>query len=167
MYYLEFFSELYRRKIKYLLVGGLSVNLYGVPRVTQDIDIIISLDKENILNLVSLLKNLNYIPRLPVNPEDLADPQKREAWIREKNLTAFSFYHQKEHYKVVNIVLVHPLDFLKAYHQKTVKFAKDVEIYLVSLDDLISMKTHSGRDQDKSDIDLLKRMKSLEGIDNE
>jgi hypothetical protein len=46
MYYFEILKELFDRKIDYLIVGGLAVNLYGVPRVTQDIDIIISFDNE-------------------------------------------------------------------------------------------------------------------------
>ena len=68
---------------------------------------------------------------------------------------------------MVNIVLVHPLDFSKAYQRKTIKCAKDIEIYLVSLDDLITMKMQSGRDQDISDINLLKRIRELEGLNNE
>ena len=51
MYYFDILKEFFDRKIDYLIVGGLAVNLYGVPRVTQDIDIIIALDKENIFKL--------------------------------------------------------------------------------------------------------------------
>lgn len=39
MYYFEILERLYKSRVRYLVVGGLSVNLYGVPRVTQDIDI--------------------------------------------------------------------------------------------------------------------------------
>ena len=46
MYYFDVLGELYRKKIRYLVVGGLAINLYGVPRVTQDIDIIVAPDKE-------------------------------------------------------------------------------------------------------------------------
>lgn len=52
MFYFEILEGLYNNKIKYLIVGGLAVNLYGIPRVTQDIDIILSMDKENILKKV-------------------------------------------------------------------------------------------------------------------
>ena len=30
---------LYDCKIKYILVGGLAINLYGIPRTTIDVDI--------------------------------------------------------------------------------------------------------------------------------
>lgn len=159
MFYLEILEGLYKNEIRYLIVGGLSVNLYGVPRVTQDIDLIISMERENILKVISLLKNLDYLPRLPVIPDDMADPGKVRDWIENRNLKAFSFYHKKESYKVVDIVLDHPLDFKKAFEMRTVKHVKDIEIYLASIDDVIKMKEFSGRGQDLSDIEMLKRVR--------
>ena len=159
MYYFEILEELFNCKIEYLIVGGLAVNLYGVPRVTQDIDIIIAFDKENIFELNRVFRRLGYIPRLPgVDPEELADPVVREDWIANKNLKAFSFYHTKDVYKAVDIVLVHPLDFAKAFQNKTIKKAQGIAINLVSVDDLITMKSFSGRQQDLSDIELLKKI---------
>ena len=164
MYYFEILEGLYERKIRYLIVGGLSVNLYGVPRVTQDIDIIISTDRENILKIITLLKNQGYVPRLPVNPEDLAESDKVKDWVENRNLKAFSFYNKKDNYKVVDILLVHPLDFEESFKNRTVKRVKDIEIYLASIDDLIETKKFSGRAQDISDIKMLKKArKYLEG----
>ena len=37
MFYFEVFKAFYQEKIKYLVVGGLAVNLHGVPRITYDI----------------------------------------------------------------------------------------------------------------------------------
>ena len=78
--------------------------------------------------------------------------------IANKNLKAFSFYHTKDTYKAVDIVLVHPLDFAKSFQKKTTKKAQGIVINLVSLDDLIKMKSFSGRQQDLSDIELLKKV---------
>lgn len=160
MYYFEILEGLYKRDVRYLIVGGLSVNLYGVPRVTQDIDIVIAMSKENIFKITSLLKKLGYIPRLPVNPEDLANPRNVKDWIETKNLKAFSFYHKKDNYKVVDIVLVHPLDFEKSFINRTIKKARDIDIYLASIDDIIKMKEFSGRSQDLSDIAMLKKVRN-------
>ncbi|QII13968.1 hypothetical protein KsCSTR_45890 [Candidatus Kuenenia stuttgartiensis] len=159
MYYFEILEGLYKRDVRYLIVGGLSVNLYGVPRVTQDIDIVIAMSKENILKITSLLKESGYIPRLPVNPEDLANPENVKDWIETKNLKAFSFYHKKDNYKVVDIVLVHPLDFEKSFINRTIKKAMDIDIYLASIDDIIKMKEFSGRSQDLSDIAMLRKVR--------
>ncbi|MBI5678210.1 MAG: hypothetical protein HZC52_06925 [Planctomycetes bacterium] len=159
MYYFEILEGLYKSKVKYLIVGGLSVNLYGVPRVTQDIDIVIAMDRENVLKITSLLKELGYVPRLPVSPDDLANPDKVKDWIENKNLKAFSFYHKNENYKVLDIVLVHPLDFEKSFKNRTVKRAKDIDIYLASIDDVVKMKEFSGRPQDLSDIEMLNKVR--------
>ncbi|MDN3512968.1 MAG: hypothetical protein NG747_01055 [Candidatus Brocadia sp.] len=159
MYYFEILEGLYKSKVRYLIVGGLSVNLYGVPRVTQDIDIVIAMNRENVLKITSLLKELCYVPRLPVSPDDLANPDKVKDWIENKNLKAFSFYHKNENYKVVDIVLVHPLDFEKSFKNRTVKRAKDTDIYLASIDDIVKMKEFSGRPQDLSDIEMLNKVR--------
>ena len=161
MYYFEVLEALYRNKVKYLIVGGLAVNLYGVPRVTQDIDLIISTSRSNIAKLLTVLKNLGYIPRLPVDPSQLAEPDKVKDWTRNKNLKAFSFHHKKDNFRVVDIVLVHPLDFEQSFKNKTIKKVKDVKIYLVSIDDLIKTKEKSGRAQDLSDIELLRKAKKF------
>lgn len=159
MYYFEVMEALYKNKVEYLIVGGLAVNLYGVPRVTQDIDLIISTSKSNIVKINAVLKSLGYVPRLPVNPEDLADSDKVKDWIENKNLKAFSFYHKRDNYKVVDIVLVHPLDFEKSFENKTVKKVKGIEIYLASIDDIIKTKEFGGRTQDFSDIEMLKKVR--------
>jgi hypothetical protein len=159
MYYFEILEGLYKGNVRYLLADGLSVNLYGIPRVTQDIDIVIAMDKENVLKLTSLLKESGYVPRLPVSPDDLANPDKVKDWIENKNLKAFSFYHKKDNYKVIDIVLVHPLDFEMSFKNRTVKKAKDIDIYLASIDDLIKMKEFSGRTQDLSDIEMLNKVR--------
>jgi len=159
MYYFEVLKALYKSKVKYLIVGGLAVNLYGVPRLSQDIDIILSTDRENIFKVTSLLENLGYAPRLPVGPKDLSNPDKVKYWIEHKNLKAFSFYHKKDNYKVIDLLLFHNLNFEKSFENKTVKKVKDIEIYLPSIDDLIKMKEFSGRTQDISDVELLKKVK--------
>ena len=159
MYYFEILEGLYKSKVRYLIAGGLAVNLYGVPRVTQDIDIVIAMSKENVLKITSLLKELGYVPRLPVSPDDLANPDKVKDWIENKNLKAFSFYHKNENYKVLDIVLVHPLDFEKSFKNRTVKRAKDIDIYLASVDDVVKMKEFSGRPQDLSDIEMLNKVR--------
>ena len=95
MFYIDLLEQLYHHHVKYLIVGGLAVNLYGVPRVTQDIDIIVFITPDNIRKFNQILKGLDYIPRLPVNPDDIANPDILKEWVENKNLKAFSFYHRE------------------------------------------------------------------------
>ncbi|MFX1537227.1 MAG: hypothetical protein ACFFDI_23720 [Promethearchaeota archaeon] len=117
--------------------------------------------KSNIKKLNSVLKELNYIPRLPINPDDLMNPEIVITWIKDRNLKDFSFYHKTDDYKGVDIVLVHPLDFTKAFERRITKKINNTEIYLVSIDDLITMKAVSGRSQDSSDIKMLEKIKQF------
>lgn len=105
MFYFEVFKAFYQEKVKYLVVGGLAVNLHGVPRITYDIDIIILTDRDNVLKLNRTLRALGYVPRLPLNPDDMADKKTLKDWIENRNMRDFSFYHKKGHTKVVDIVL--------------------------------------------------------------
>lgn len=166
MFYIDLLEQLYHHHVKYLIVGGLAVNLYGVPRVTQDIDIIVFITPDNIRKLNKILKDLDYIPRLPVNPNDMANPDILKGWIENRNLKAFSFYHREQNYKVVDIVLVHPLDFEASFNNKAIRKAKGIEIYLASIDDIIKMKEFSGRSQDMSDIEMLKKAKRYMEAEN-
>ena len=161
MYYIEILKAFQAENVRYLIIGGLAVNLYGVPRVTPDIDLVISTEKSNILKLIDVLKQLGYVPRFPVDPEDLTDPAKVEDWTKNRNMTAFCFYNKTENYKVVDIVLVHPLDFESSFKNKTVKKVNGVDVFIASFDDLVRTKEASGRPQDLSDIKMLKKVRKL------
>jgi len=65
MFYLDFFRELEASKVRYLLVGGLAMNLHGVPRMTMDVDIILAMDEPN---LQAFLKAANHLGLHPVAP---------------------------------------------------------------------------------------------------
>ena len=51
MFYIDLLRELYHNKIKYLIVGGVAVNLHGVPRATFDFDLVISTDIDNVFTV--------------------------------------------------------------------------------------------------------------------
>jgi hypothetical protein len=152
-----------KNHLRYLVVGGLAVNLHGVPRTTMDLDIIISFDKENIHSLLKAMGELNYVPRVPVDAASLEDPATRRFLIDEKNMKAFSFCHRVETFKVIDIVIAHPLIFNEAESKRNIVIAKGIEIPFVSIDDLITMKTASGRETDRSDIAMLLEAKGIYG----
>jgi hypothetical protein len=167
MFYTEILESFYKNKIRYLLVGGLALNLHGVPRTTFDMDIIIPSDKINSGKLINAIKELNYVPRLPVDPLKMADPEVLKDWIENKNMKAFSFYHKIDNARVIDIVLVHPLGFDEAEARKKVFTFRGIEIPVLSIDDLIEMKKFSGRPKDLSDAEMLREAKKISGDGNE
>ena len=72
-------------KAQYLIVGGLAVNAHGYERFTRDVDLVIGLQRENILRALRALQAIGYNMRIPVTPEQFADPALRDQWRREKN----------------------------------------------------------------------------------
>ncbi|HCA82483.1 MAG TPA: hypothetical protein DEP18_01760 [Flavobacteriales bacterium] len=66
MNYLDLFKGLQYKNVRYLICGGLAMNLYGVPRMTADIDLLLDLNKSNTDNFSSVLKEMGYLPVLPM-----------------------------------------------------------------------------------------------------
>ena len=60
------FSALNRVGARYLVVGGLAVVAHGFLRATLDVDIVLSLDPENVRRALMALSELKYRPRAPV-----------------------------------------------------------------------------------------------------
>lgn len=45
--YLAIFKKLNEKEIRYIVAGGIAVNLYGIPRMTYDVDLILDLEDKN------------------------------------------------------------------------------------------------------------------------
>gem|GEM_PF-2626602 len=88
MFYLDLFRELTRYEVRYLLVGGLAMNLHGVPRMTMDVDIILVLDDRNLDAFMQVAQVMRLTPAIPVILDEMRDPEKRQQWMDEKNLVA-------------------------------------------------------------------------------
>ena len=156
MFYKKVFKEFNTRKIKYLVIGGVAVNLHGIPRVTQDIDILIDMDPGNVLKLINCLKSLGYKAKAPVKPEGLMDPNIRKKWIKEKNMKVFNFIHPLVSMQEIDILIDTPVNFKDVYKDKVMKKIENLRFPIVSAKNLIKMKKKIGRKTDISDIRMLK-----------
>lgn len=159
MFYEKVFRALNKARVKYAVAGGIAVNLYGVPRMTQDLDLVVELTADNVKRLVQVIMSLGYRPRLPVNPELIANPIIRKQWITEKNMKVFSFYHKDVPVQEIDILVTVPTRVGNVLKRKVVKLAGNLRIPLVAISDLIKMKEKAGRDVDLSDTRMLKMLK--------
>ena len=150
------FKELNELKIEYLVIGGLAVNFYGVPRMTYDIDLMILLGTENIGKLVEKLTAWGYRPKVPVNPIDLADEDKRNNWIEEKGMMAMKFYSEALPIGEIDIVFDSPIPYDELKSRAVMMELQGEKIPTISIHDLIRLKEKSGRKQDLSDVEYLK-----------
>ncbi len=161
MIYEEIFREFEQKDVRYLIVGGMAVNLYGYLRLTIDLDLMVDLSDENLSKIINVMERLGYIPKVPVNPHEFISKEKRDEWIRNKGAIVFTFIDPKAPFKVIDIFLVNPIDFEEAYTNKKVMKIKGISINIASIDDLIKMKSACGRPRDIEDIDHLMRIKEL------
>lgn len=161
MFYEDVLRALNKKKVKYLIVGGLALNLYGVPRTTADLDLMIELRNENLKKISDALGEAGFKPKAPIKIEEFSDVKNLEKWSREKNMEAFAFWSPKKPYEEVDILIRNPVDFEEADKAKKIIEAKDIKIPVISLKHLIKLKEISGRELDKSDIDALKKIKRL------
>jgi len=158
MFYQRLFATLARNEVRYLLVGGLAVNLHGIPRMTMDVDVIIALDPQNVDHFIAAAKELGLRPVLPVAMAELADPAKRKEWVEERNLVAFALHAQETGVPTVDVLLGVDLRFEEAYRRRVVRDLDGIAIDVASIKDLIAMKGESGREQDRYDIEQLQKL---------
>lgn len=161
-YYKEIFSALEKDDIKYLIVGGVAVNLYGYTRFTGDIDILLSLTEENLQKLDEVMKKLGYVERLPVSVFDLADQDKLNLYINEKNLKAYTYFSDQGLRLSLDIIVNESKEFDSFYDRSNVVEAWELELPVVALDDLIDMKKDAARDKDLLDLEALLKLKNNE-----
>ena len=159
--YEDIFKLLDNEKVEYILIGGTAVILHGVPRQTADVDFMLNMDRDNLLRFIKTMKLLGYQPKVPVSPEEFADPVKRKEWQEEKNMIVFSFQHPDDPFMVIDVMINSPIDFKQAYSRRKVISKWGAQVSLASIEDIIKLKEIAGRQQDISDITLLRRAEKL------
>ena len=159
---LRILKMLYDCKIKYILVGGLAINLYGIPRTTIDVDIMIELNNDNILNLINCFKANGFRFRQPIDEKKLIDKEYRKQLKEEKNVIVLTLENPNNPLEVLDFFIDNPIDFNKAYSRKKNLKVDDFEIYIASIEDIIEIKKISNRPIDISDIENLKLLKEHE-----
>lgn len=95
MLYLDLFRCLHEHHVRYLLVGGLAMNLHGVPRMTMDVDIVLALDDANLDSFIGCARKLGLKPQAPVPLESLKEPKQRKQWIEELHMIALPWTHRE------------------------------------------------------------------------
>jgi predicted nucleotidyltransferase len=160
------FSALNQSGVRYLIAGGIAVNIHGYQRATADLDIVIQLEKENILAALRVLGNLDYQSILPVKASDFANKEIRNSWIAEKNMQVFSMQSGKFPGTTIDIFVSHPFEFDSEYQRAyTSMLSDDIEIKVVTIETLIAMKSQAARPRDLDDVEHLKIIRNE--IDNQ
>lgn len=159
--YQRIFGALNDAGVRYLVVGGVAMNLLGYPRFTGDIDILLALDDANLKRMARLMQGMGYERRIPVDVQELSEEGHVLRLMKEKNLIAYTFSNAATPQFSIDVIVGESLEFA-SYAKDALHIAVwNIEIPVVSIDDLIGMKRKSTRKKDADDVALLLELKGL------
>jgi hypothetical protein len=151
-------ASLEQARVRYLVVGGVAVVLHGYLRTTLDLDLVLQLEQTNVERALEALAGLGFQPQAPVPLSSFADPQIRETWLREKNMTVFSLWHPEHPGFAVDLFVQEPFDFDAVYRRALRVPLQTTEATVISREDLVAMKRAAGRALDLDDVTALSEL---------
>lgn len=143
-------TAFYMHKVNYMLVGGYAVNFHGYERNTSDLDIWVKSTEENMAHIAGALHELGFEDEsiAHVSKFDLSKP--------------FLFHIGTDPYDIEVFNFVTGVTYEDAEpHKIPFNYSSDLEIYFISIRDLILNKMLIGRTQDKLDVEMLQRIQKL------
>ena len=135
---IKYLSE---RKIKYIILGGVAVSIYGEPRLTADIDVNIIFDKKKIREFLERAQKYNFYPAFP-DTENIA---------KETGVIPVNFIKGKTTGKFDIIIAENMLEYT-AIERGRIKKIGPIRVRLISPEDLIIHKIASSRPRDIEDV---------------
>src|SRR5262252_1616910 len=102
------FKALNDADVHYLIVGGLAVVAHGYVRFTQDIDLVIELERENVLRAMDAFTAIGYRPLVPVAAAQFADETLRHQWRNEKGMIVFQLLNPNRESTRIGIFVSEP-----------------------------------------------------------
>lgn len=135
-------TELNRRDAKYVVVGGLAIIAAGLPRVTQDVDLMVAADAENEAKVFSALSTL---------------PDNAVRELRPGELQQFNVIRVGDEIMVDLMRAAGGIDYAEAAKHVTVRELDGVPIPFASPLLLWRMKAVTHREKDSADLVFLRQ----------
>jgi predicted nucleotidyltransferase len=153
-------TELNRKEVEFLLIGGVAVGFHGYVRATKDVDIVPAPDPANLARLAELLRELdaevegaeefdeNELPN-PLDPEALSLGGN---WVLGTRLGRLDIMQW-----IGDSALWPRLSPAAAETE-----IGDLTIKVVAYEDLIALKQEAGRPEDMMDLQRLRQARDEE-----
>jgi len=134
------FKSLQQHEVKYVIIGGIAAVLYGVPRATFDVDILIEATPENAQRFLDALVDADMGTASMTNTDE----------ILSNEITIF-----KDRVRIDLQIITPGLKFDEAWERKETMDYQGQSFHVVSLEDLKKSKRAAGRKVDLEDVRLL------------
>jgi hypothetical protein len=143
---LSFLKKMEVNEVKYLLIGGFAIAFHGLVRATQDLDIWVKDEEENLMKLKNILIELGVT--------SLKDTRSFEL------IPGFSAFALGESGFVVDpmkrLKAFEPYDFDACYKRANSGTYKNVSFKVIGRADLLKEKEKTNRPKDQGDIEFLR-----------
>ncbi len=149
-------TRLSKANIPYMLTGSIATNFYATPRMTRDVDVIIELRETNIDCLHNLFEKDFYV-----------DSDMILSAVKSNGM--FNMIHYESVYKIDFIIRKDDKYRIEEFKRRKRMKLEDMEIYVVSPEDLILSKLYWARES-SSELqlgDVKNLLKSVEKLDED
>ncbi|HEU0188724.1 MAG TPA: hypothetical protein VFQ97_01890 [Gallionella sp.] len=155
----ELLCALSEGQVRYVLVGGLAVQLHGYMRSTFDIDLVLAMDDGNLTRFIEVAKQHGLKPSIPVPIDSLRNAEQIEQWYREKGMLAFALREPQTGGGVVDVLVRPEVPFEQLMENAVVGQLLGKQVWIASIDDLLMMKRIANRPKDRLDIEALEKIR--------
>ena len=136
----DVFASFQKHNVKYVVIGGIAAILYGVPRATFDLDILIEAKSDNVQRLLTALLDAGLGTASLTSVDDLLAHE----------ITIFN-----DRVRIDVQTTTPGLLFDKAWQARETMEYQGQGFYVVSRGDLLASKRAAGRAVDLEDVRLL------------
>lgn len=144
---LNIWKKFNENNVRYIIIGGLAVNIYGYTRNTGDIDILIDDTPENRKNLRIAFKEIG-----------LGDFESLETMQFVPGWTTFTIAYGLKLDVMTSIKGLETDNFSHLLENATIVLLKETPIYFLDYESLIKAKKATNRPKDQLDIEELKKL---------
>lgn len=137
-------KSLLDHKVKFLVIGAWALPAFGYVRMTEDVDLFIEPTRINAKRTIEALRSIGYLAIDEISLDTLL----------EKKILLRQYILKTDIHPFVKGV-----SFKKAWKNRKVSTIKGFQVFVPSLDDLMTMKKKAGREKDLIDLEVLKEIK--------
>lgn len=133
-------AVLERMSVEYVVMGGLAVRAYAIPRATEDIDFTLAIDRKRLPELYDALEEQNYSVPEPYR-SGWVDQVKRMGLIKLKRYVG-------DHSIDVDLFLAESAYQHEVLARRRIADVEGRRLWIASPEDLVLLKLVSGRPRD-------------------
>ncbi len=145
---LQIIRALNKEKVQYVVVGGIAVNLHGIPRYTEDLDLMIRATPGNIANVQKALKSV------------YADPSIDELTPDEFSIYSVIRYGTPDDFYIDLMTKLGEFATYDSIGSETLEI-EGTAVRIATLEALYWMKSDTVRLKDKADARLLLKLMQM------